>query len=99
MSGSANYPGFTEQSDPYALGTTGQTGTTLGTGTGQMGQQPVQLGQTAGGVVQWLWDWLNKPFTTPLDPTQMFLIVGVVIVSIIAWNMTLYHLRIAAEAI
>lgn len=42
---------------------------------------------------------LTEPFTTPLSISQVFAIVGLVIVSIIAWNLVLFHIRIAAEEI
>ena len=43
--------------------------------------------------------WLDEPFTTPLDTTQIFLIVGIVAVSIVLWNMILFHVRIAAQEV
>jgi hypothetical protein len=52
-----------------------------------------------GNAFQSLWGWLNKPFQTPMAPTDLFLLVGVVLIAILAWNMILYHVRIAAEAI
>lgn len=74
------------------------TGIAEGTGTGPQGaiatSNPVQnLG------LQSLVDWLKAPFTQPLDPLSLFLIVGVVIVSVVLWNFILFHIRLAAETI
>ena len=44
-------------------------------------------------------EWLDEPFTTPLDTLQLFLIVGVVAVSIVFWNLILFHIRIAAQEV
>ena len=52
-----------------------------------------------GNVVSKVLGWLNEPFTTPLDTKAIFLLVGIVAVSIIVWNMILYHIRIAAQEI
>lgn len=93
-------PGTTGNVDPssqaFSAGTFGQA---LGTGTGQQGISPTGLGGTMKGTLQAMWDWLNKPFTTPMSPVEISLLVGVVIVSILLWNLVLYHIRIAAESI
>jgi hypothetical protein len=34
-----------------------------------------------------------------MSPTGVFLIVGSIVIAIIVWNLILYHVRIAAEAI
>jgi hypothetical protein len=74
------------------------SGIAEGTGTGPHG---VVAGSSSnnplgiGSVVQWL----KEPFTTPLDPMSLFLIVGVILVSIIMWNFILFHIRLAAETI
>ena len=94
-------PGTTGQVDPSsAYPFAGTTGIASGTGTQQHGIAPM-LGGGNGitGAIDSLWQWLNKPFTTAMDPVNVFLLVGVIIVSIIAWNFVLYHIRIAAEAI
>jgi hypothetical protein len=46
-----------------------------------------------------VWQWLNTPFSTPLSPASVAVLVGVILVSVIVWNLVLYHIRIAAEAI
>lgn len=98
MSGSAQDPGFTIQSDPYWPGTTGQTGSALGTGTGQHGQvQTNAFGITS--VLQWFTSWLNKPFTTPMNPLEIVVLVGIILISVIFWNLILYHIKLAAETI
>lgn len=74
------------------------TGIAQGTGTGQMGVVAGGAGLVTQSVGR-LTSWLNTPFTTPLDPINVFLLVGTILVAIIAWNLILYHLRIAAEAI
>jgi hypothetical protein len=95
-------PGTTGQVDPSsAYPFAGTTGIAAGTGTQQHGLAP-SLSTSGGGItgaVESLWQWLNSPFTTPLDPVSVFLLVGTVIVAIIAWNFILFHIRIAAEAI
>jgi hypothetical protein len=94
-------PGTTTNADPWAAGVAGSTGTALGTGTGAHGLVPVTglLGGGVGTAINEVWQFLNAPFTTPLDPTSLFLIVGTILVAIIAWNLILYHIRIAAETI
>lgn len=93
-------PGTTGQAD-WVPGTTGTTGMALGTGTGQAGIVPAMgtLGSTVGGAITDVWNWLNEPFTSPLSPTGLFLIVGAIIVAIILWNLILYHVRLAAETV
>jgi hypothetical protein len=34
-----------------------------------------------------------------MSPQSVFMLVGVVLVAIVLWNLILYHIRIAAEAI
>jgi hypothetical protein len=93
-------PGTTQQADPDAYGVAGSAGISLGTGTGQHGVEHVQL--TGGGGMNpftAVWHWLNTPFTTPLSPASVAILVGVILVSVIIWNLVLYHIRIAAESI
>ena len=95
-------PGTTGQVDPSsAYPIAGTTGLALGTGTQQHGVAPMLSGNGGGlkGVFEDFWQWLNKPFTTAMSPVDIMLLVGVIIISIIAWNFILYHIRIAAEAI
>jgi hypothetical protein len=99
--GAGVIPGTTQQADPNAAGVAGSAGQALGTGTGQHGVVP--LTEAGGGMfsdgIAAVWTWINKPFTTPLDPMDVFLLVGIVLVAIISWNLILYHIRIAAETI
>lgn len=93
-------PGTTSQADPGASGVAGSAGVAVGLGTGQQGISPVTgTGGGMNGAVQHVWQWLNTPFTTPLDAVQITLIVGVVLVAAVIWNLVLYHIRIAAETI
>jgi hypothetical protein len=93
-------PGTTQQADPGAPGLTGSTGIASGTGTGQQGAVPVAQGDgSVTGAIQRVHDWLKAPFIGGASPTDIFLLVGVVLVAIIAWNLILYHVRIAAEAV
>jgi hypothetical protein len=95
-------PGTTQQADTWAPGVAGSAGVALGTGTGQHGIEPTGANFGDGGMgtaFTSVKDWLNKPFTTPLDPVSIFLIVGVILFAVIAWNLILFHIRIAAEAI
>jgi hypothetical protein len=93
-------PGTTGQVDPSsAAPVAGQTGVAQGMGVGQHGITPANLvggGMNAIGIV---WDWLNKPFTQPMSPAGVFALVGSVVIAILIWNLILYHIRIAAEAI
>lgn len=95
-------PGTTGQVDPSsAYPVAGDTGVASGRGTGQYGVSPMMDGvggSVAGGVTS-VWDWLHKPFSSPMAPFDVFLLVGVVIVAALIWNLVLYHIRIAAEAI
>jgi len=75
-----------------------QSGIAQGLGTGPTGvvvgsNAPAGLGVTS------VFQWLNEPFTTPLNTIDLFLIVGVVAVSIILWNLILFHIRLAAETL
>ena len=90
-------PGTTGNADPNAQGVAGSSGIAYGTGTGQNGQ--VLAGNNAMDGVTGIFDWLNAPFKTPLDPVSVVLLVGIVLVAIIGWNFVLYHVRIAAETI
>lgn len=91
-------PGTTNNVDPNAQGVAGSAGIAYGTGTGQNGQ--VLAGSNAMGAgVTGIFEWLNAPFSTPLDPVSVALLVGIVLISIIGWNFVLYHVRIAAETI
>lgn len=94
-------PGTTQNVDPSsAANPAGYAGVSIGTGTGQYGTIPMQTPILGGnGVLAEFKDWLDTPFSTPLSPTSLFVLVGVIIVSIIGWNFILYHVRIAAEAI
>lgn len=44
-------------------------------------------------------DWLHHPFATPLDTLDVFLLVGIVLIAIVAWNLVLYHIRMAVTAV
>lgn len=95
-------PGTTTQADPWAAGVAGSTGTVLGTGTGAHGLQPVTgLGEGSGmgGALNEVWTFLQTPFSSPMDATSLFLIVGTILIAIVVWNLVLYHIRIAAETI
>jgi hypothetical protein len=93
-------PGTTMQADPGAPGVAGSAGVAVGTGTGQHGAVPVEAGGGGmAGAVTRIYDWLNAPFIGQASPADVFLLVGVVLVAIVAWNLVLYHIRIAAESI
>ena len=95
-------PGTTGQVDPSsAWPIAGSTGIAQGQGVGQFGVSPMTDGitGTVGGAVTDVWAWINKPFTSAMSPVDVFILVGIVIVAAIAWNLTLYHIRIAAESI
>ena len=79
----------------------GSTGVAIGRGVGQQGVTPMGegMGGSVGAGVTNVWGWINKPFTTNMAPLDVFLLVGIVIVAAIVWNLVLYHIRIAAEAI
>jgi hypothetical protein len=78
-----------------------QTGATVGSGAGIQGHSPLfsNGGSSVGEAVQDVWEWLNEPFTTPMSPIGIALIVGSILVAIILWNFVLYHVRIAAETL
>jgi hypothetical protein len=95
-------PGTTGQVDPSsAYPFAGTAGIASGTGTQQHGIAPALSSSGGGlmGAIEDLWNWVNAPLTSPMDPTTVFVLVGIVIISVIAWNFILYHVRIAAEAI
>lgn len=78
-----------------------QSGVAVGTGTGPQGAVTVPTTGTAsiGDGIASVLAWLNRPFTTPMSPQTLFLVVGIIIISVLAWNMILYHLRLAAETV
>lgn len=94
-------PGTTGAVDPSsAAPIAGQAGAALGTGAGQHGMNPI----ASGGASMWsavenVWAWLNRPFRAPMAPTDIFMLVGVVLVAILLWNLILYHIRIASESL
>jgi hypothetical protein len=95
-------PGTTANLDPTsAYPFAGSTGIASGTGTQQHGIAPLLSGTggTVSNAINEVWQWLNKPFTTPFSPVTTFAAVGAVIIAIILWNLILYHVRIAAETI
>lgn len=92
-------PGTTTQADPWQSGVAGSSGVSLGTGTGQQGQVPVEGAGMDNGLVQPVLNFINKPFTTPLSKADVFLLVGTVLIAVLLWNLILYHIRIAAESI
>jgi hypothetical protein len=93
-------PGTTQQADPAAPGVAGSAGMAIGTGTGQHGSVLLEPGEGGmSGAVQRVYDWLRAPLIGDASPTDVFWMVGVVIVAVIAWNLVLYHIRIAAEAV
>ena len=73
-------------------------GVALGTGTGQNGFVPVASG-TDGSWLASLIQTLKEPFAAGMSPLAVFALIGVILVSIIAWNFILYHIRIAAETV
>lgn len=92
-------PGTTQNVNPSAAGVAGSAGTALGVGTGRFGFQNVAGNAMGNNPFTAAWHWLNEPFTTPLSTTEIFLLVGIVLIAILMWNLILYHIRIAAEAI
>lgn len=92
-------PGTTNAVDPSsAFPIAGSTGLAAGTGTSQHGITPI-LGGTMADTITAIWDWLNTPFRRPMSPVTLFAIVGSLLIAVIVWNLILYHIRIAAEAI
>lgn len=89
--------GTTGQLDEDTPGGAGGSGLSLGLGTGQHGHATVSTADSNPFVA--VWRWLNTPFVTPLSPWSVALLVGIVLVSVIAWNMLLFHIRIAAESL
>lgn len=90
--------GTTSQLDPGTSGGAGQSGLALGDGTGQQGNTPLATNGSGNPFVA-LYTWLQTPFKTPMSPASVMLLVGVIMVAILAWNLILYHIRIAAEAL
>ena len=88
--------GTTREVDDVA-GAAGTAGVSLGTGTGQHGHTPMDLSSI--NPFRALFDWLNRPLTGAVSSVTVFLIVGAVLVSVLAWNIILYHIRIAAESL
>jgi hypothetical protein len=95
-------PGTTANLDPSSTANpAGSAGLALGTGTGRFGAIPM-VSNLGGGIATAITefdDWLSTPFKTPMSPGGVALLVGVILASILVWNLVLYHVRIAAEAI
>ena len=95
-------PGETMNADPSsAYPIAGSTGIAMGTGTSQHGIAPLLSG-TGGTVsdgINSIWEWLNEPFNSRMSIVTVFGYVGAILIAIIAWNLLLYHVRIAAETI
>ena len=96
-------PGTTIAVDPSsAYPFAGSTGIASGTGTSQHGIAPLLSGGNGGTVtdaINGVWEWLNEPFNSQMSIMTVFAYVGAIIVAVIAWNLILYHVRIAAETI
>ena len=92
-------PGTTQQVDPNAPGVAGSTGIASGTGAGQHGVQNIFGSASMGNPFTAVWQWINTPFQTPMSPYTVSVLIGIILISIIGWNLILYHIRIAAEAI
>lgn len=90
--------GTTGQLDPGVSGGAGQSGLALGTGTGQQGAPPLDTSNSSNPFVA-VFNWLNTPFKTPMSPATVFLLIGTILIAILGWNLILYHIRIAAEAL
>jgi hypothetical protein len=76
-------------------------GVASGTGTGQHGVVPVASNGngTIAGYFASLNAWLKAPFMGVVSPQGIFLLIGAIAISLILWNLILYHIRIASEAI
>jgi hypothetical protein len=87
----------TSSAYPFA----GSSGIALGTGTQQHGVAPLlsSTGGTVSDAINGVWEWLNQPFSSQMSIVTVFAYVGAIIVAVIAWNLLLYHIRIAAETI
>jgi hypothetical protein len=91
--GSAAILGF-----PGAATTAG--GIASGTGTGQHGIVPVASGNgTLASYFGQLQSWLAAPFMGAISPTGVFMLIGAIVISLIFWNLILYHIRIASETL
>jgi hypothetical protein len=102
MAGPGIVPGTTSAADPLsAFPVAGDTGHAQGRGTGQHGITPIidEVENDVQNAITDVWDWLNKPFTQPASPWGIALIVLCVLLAVFAWNLILYHIRIAAESI
>ena len=101
MEGLGVIPGTTGAVDyTSAFPIAGSTGAAYGTGTGQHGIAPsIGAGGTMSDGINAVWQWLNTPFSSQMSMLNIFLIVGVILIAIIAWNLILYHVRIAAETL
>lgn len=50
-------------------------------------------------VVSDVRSWFEEPIVGQVDPVHLFLLTGIVIVSVVLWNLILMHVRLAAEEI
>lgn len=91
-------PGTTGQMDDGLPGGAGSSGLALGIGSGRMGTKLLE-GPMSNNPFTIAWQWLHRPLNTPMAPTDIFIAVGAVLIAILLWNLILYHIRVAAEAI
>lgn len=47
----------------------------------------------ASALYQQIQSWVTRPFTTPLDTVQIFLLVGIVLVILAFWSRVIAHLQ------
>jgi hypothetical protein len=92
-------PGTTTNADPDAPGVAGASGSAIGTGTGRYGFQTIAGAGMGSNPFVNAWNFINEPITTPLSAMDVFVLIGAVLVSILLWNLVLFHIRVAAEAI
>lgn len=50
-------------------------------------------------VFQSTMEWIKQPFAEPLDLFHLFLVIGIVLVMLMAWNLILYQVRVVAEEV
>lgn len=79
--------------------TANNSGVAQGLGTGPYGAVAIPSGNSAMTALQSVLNWINAPLTEQWSPKFIVEVIGLILIGFIFWNMIIFHVRLAAEAI